>query len=86
MKSRFHITHAGHLKAAKTFYIEGTVEGGVVVSGSVGRVEGVPEQQVVVKSVALVNAKDAGADRLTLSIQAPAFPVAELIGKNLIID
>lgn len=84
MKFEFQINNAGHLSSARTWFLDGTLEGGVIRPGSTGIVAAQPERRIAVKSVALVNSKDAESNRLTLSINEPDFPIQELIGQRIV--
>ena len=84
MAFEFSVSHAGRIRSADVVYLDGKLQAGTILSGAIATVKGDPAKHVTIKSVALVNTKAVDLNRLTLSIDDPGFPVAELEGTVLV--
>ena len=80
----FLVEKAGKLPSTGFCYVEGIIEAGSVKGGETATVEGVSGRSLSIKSVALVNAPPSSLDRVTLSVDEPAFPLDELCGRRLV--
>jgi len=84
MSFRFRIHSITYLPTADVYALDGTLESGTVMAGSEGVVRE-PGKSIKVKSVALVNSRNVGSNRLTLSVERPAFALSE-VSEGMILD
>jgi hypothetical protein len=83
MVTRFVVKKATRIASANVFLLDGNVLQGCLKSGDIVHREGNDETTIRVKSIALVNTK-APSDLVTVSIEDPGFPIAELEGAELV--
>ncbi|ETX02045.1 hypothetical protein [Candidatus Entotheonella palauensis] len=84
MSFEFSVSETGQIASAGIVFLNGMITSGAIKAGDTARVKGMAERCVTIKSLALVNSHKVPSHELTLSIERPGFPLAELEGAVLI--
>jgi len=77
------VKNAGAIPAVHRYFVEVTVESGVVKGGETAVVEGHPDKMLSIRSIALVGGRKSNSEIITLTVDRPAFAIEELIGQRL---
>ena len=83
MSVRFSVVHTVYLSSTNRFIVDGHLTLGKILMGDVLRVCDDPTKRVKVLGIGTDNARESS-DSLSLLIEEPAFPLAELNGSELV--
>jgi len=83
MSFKLFVKNAGVIPSIQKFFVDVTIESGVIKGGEIAVVEGHPEKTVAIKSVSLIGGGKPDQETITLSVERPSFAIEELLGQHL---